>query len=63
MCQTDIKWSVIQYFKAFLFTKEVSLFLNIVRSRLEQTFKPIILESYPEGHTANLDLIPSFCFP
>ena len=47
----------------YLIYKRSKSFLNIVKSRLEQSFKPVILEEYPSQKTINLELIPSFCFP
>jgi hypothetical protein len=38
--------------------------LYLVRSPLEQTFKGVLLEKYPEGQgRMNLAMIPLFCFP
>jgi hypothetical protein len=34
-----------------------------VKSLFEQTFKPILLEKYPEENRINHALLPIFCFP
>jgi hypothetical protein len=34
-----------------------------VKSLFEQTFKPVLLEKYPEENKINQTLLPIFCFP